>query len=130
MIIFKHLNASTSFIFFKVFLYLRCSDSYSILPHVHHILRGHYDIRCQKNQDFSYFAQDLKFSEDGTKLEASRILGFMKSSGSSTFQKNAMLTLREDIADKSNFDAFLITRPFIFFEQYTIGYSGFNSQWG
>ena len=70
--------------------------------------------------NFSYFAQDLKFSEDGTKLEASRILGFMKSSGSSTFQKNAMLTIREDIAEKSSLDAFPITRPFIFFEQYAI----------
>ena len=70
--------------------------------------------------DFSHFAQDLKFSEDGTKLEASRILGFMKSSGSSTFQKNAMLTLREDIAEKSSLGAFPITRPFIFFEQYAI----------
>ena len=43
--------------------------------------------------NFSYFNQDLKFSEDGAKLEASRVLGFMKSDGSSTFKKNAMLTL-------------------------------------
>ena len=70
--------------------------------------------------DFSYFSQDLKFSKDGTKLEASRVLGFMKSSGSSTFQKNAMLTLREDIAEKSELDAFPIARQFIFFEQYAI----------
>ena len=70
--------------------------------------------------DFSYFAQDVKFSEDGSKLEASRILAFMKSSGISTFQKNAMLTLREDIAEKSKLDAFPITRSFIFFEQYAI----------
>ena len=70
--------------------------------------------------DFSYFSQDLAFSEDGTKLEASRILGFMKSSGSSTFQKNAMLTLREDITEKSKLEAFPITRFFIFFEQYAI----------
>ncbi|KAL9968888.1 hypothetical protein ACROYT_G021032 [Oculina patagonica] len=70
--------------------------------------------------DFSYFNQDLKFSEDGTKLEASRVLGFMKSDGSSTFQKNAMLSLREDIAEKSELDAFPITRTFMFFEQYVI----------
>ena len=70
--------------------------------------------------DFSYFSQDLAFSKDGTKLEASRILGFMKSSGSSTFQKNAMLTLREDITEKSKLEAFPITRFFIFFEQYAI----------
>ncbi|KAJ7385704.1 Patched domain-containing protein 3 [Desmophyllum pertusum] len=70
--------------------------------------------------DFSYFSQDLKFSKDGTQLEASRVLGFMKSSSSSTFQKNAMLTLREDITEKSTLDAFPIARPFIFFEQYAI----------
>ena len=70
--------------------------------------------------NFAYFSQDLKFSEDGTKLEASRVLGFMKSDSSSTFQKNAMLTLRDDIAEKSKLDAFPIVRPFIFFEQYAI----------
>ena len=70
--------------------------------------------------NFTYFNQDLKFSEDGTKLEASRVLGFMKSDGSSTFQKNAMLTLREDIAEKSKLDAFPIARSFIFFEHYVL----------
>ena len=70
--------------------------------------------------EFAYFDQDLKFSEDGKKLEASRVLGFMKNDGSSTFQKNAMLTLRDDIAEKSKLDAFPITRLFIFFEQYAI----------
>ena len=70
--------------------------------------------------DFAYFNQDLKFSEDGKKLKASRVLGFMKNDGSSTFQKNAMLTLRDDIAEKSKLDAFPITRFFIFFEQYAI----------
>ena len=70
--------------------------------------------------NFAYFNQDLKFSEDGTKLEASRVLGFMKSDGSSTFQKNAMFTLRDDIAEKSKLDAFPIVRPFIFFEQFAI----------
>ena len=70
--------------------------------------------------NFAYYSQDLKFSEDGTKLEASRVLGFMKNDGSSIFQKNAMLTLRDDIAEKSKLDAFPITRPFMFFEQYAI----------
>ena len=70
--------------------------------------------------DFAYFNQDLKFSEDGKKLEASRVFGFMKNDGSSTFQKNAMLTLRDDIAEKTDLDAFPITRVFIFFEQYAI----------
>ena len=70
--------------------------------------------------EFSHFAQDLKFSKDGKTLEASRVLGYMKSSGSSMFQKNAMLTLRHDIKENSRLDAFPITRPFIFFEQYAI----------
>ena len=70
--------------------------------------------------NFAYFNQDLKFSEDGTKLEASRVFGFMKNDGRSTFRKNAMLTLREDLAAKSKLDAFPITRPFMFFEQYAI----------
>lgn len=70
--------------------------------------------------DFSYFQQDLKFSVDGKKLEASRVLGFLKDDGRSTFQKNAMLTLRNDIASESKLGAFPISRSFIFFEQYAI----------
>ena len=69
---------------------------------------------------FSHFSQDLKFTTDGTRLEASRIFGFMKSTSTSTIQKNAMLTLREDITEKSELDAFPINRLFIYFEQYAI----------
>ena len=69
---------------------------------------------------FSYFSEDLSFSKDGEKLEASRVLGFMRPSSSSTFPKNAMLSLRKDITEMSKLDAFPITRPFIFFEQYAI----------
>ena len=69
---------------------------------------------------FSHFIQDLKFTTDGTRLEASRIFGFMKSTSTSTIQKNAMLTLREDITEKSELDAFPINRLFIYFEQYAI----------
>ena len=69
---------------------------------------------------FPNFRQDVKFSQDGENVEASRILGFMKNSSSSTFQKDAMLSLRQDLAHNSPLDAFPITRPFIFFEQYAI----------
>ena len=69
---------------------------------------------------FSYYRQDLRFSEDGKKIEASRVIGFMKNSSSSTFHKNAMLTLREDIEKKTNLEAFPIVRYFIFFEMYAI----------
>ena len=70
--------------------------------------------------EFSFFRQDLKFSSDGSKLEASRILCFMKSNGESTFQKSAMQTIRDDLETKSQLGVFPITRPFIFFEQYAI----------
>ena len=73
-----------------------------------------------RQPEFSFFRQDLKFSPDGSTLEASRILGFMKSNGESTFQKNAMQTLRSDLESKSKIGVFPITRAFIFFEQYAI----------
>ena len=69
---------------------------------------------------YSYFRQDLKFSSDNKTLIASRIMGVMKNSSSSTFQKNAMLTLRKDLSDESQLSAFPIARAFIFFEQYAI----------
>ena len=70
--------------------------------------------------EFSFFAQDLKFSANGSALEASRIICFMQNKDDSIFLKNAMQTLREDLDMKSNLRAFPITRLFIFFEQYVI----------
>ena len=69
---------------------------------------------------YSFFRQDLKFSNDNKTVIASRILGVMKESSSSTFQKNAMLTLRKDLSEKSKLDALPVARAFIFFEQYAI----------
>ena len=71
---------------------------------------------------YSNFKQDVKFSLDNKSVEVSRIMGFMKTSTSSSFQKNAMLTLREDLQTGTlkNLAAFPIARPFIFFEQYAI----------
>ncbi|PFX12475.1 Patched domain-containing protein 3 [Stylophora pistillata] len=70
--------------------------------------------------EYSYLSQDLKFSDDGTIIEASRIMSYMKDSGSSTFQKDAMTSIRKDITEKSKLDAFPIRRSFIFYEQYAI----------
>ena len=71
---------------------------------------------------YSNFKQDVKFSLDKKSVEVSRIMGFMKTSTSSSFQKNAMLTLRDDLQTGTlkNLAAFPIARPFIFFEQYAI----------
>lgn len=66
------------------------------------------------------FAQDLKFSANGSALEASCIICFMQNNDDSIFLKNAMQTPREDLDMKSNLRAFPITRAFIFFEQYVI----------
>lgn len=68
---------------------------------------------------FSHFIEDLRFSEDRTSLEASRILCYIKTSLNSIGQRDAMVTLREDI-DESPLPAYPITKPFMFFEQYAI----------
>ena len=67
----------------------------------------------------SPFKQDVKLSPNGSHVIASRIVAFMKNNPSSTFQKNAMLTIRDDL-DKSPLKVIPISRPFIFFEQYAI----------
>lgn len=69
---------------------------------------------------FSSFKQDVKLSSNGDRVIASRIVAFMKSNPTSTFQKNAMLTIRDDLANKSPLNVFPISRSFIFFEQYAI----------
>lgn len=66
------------------------------------------------------FKQDVKLSSNGSRVIASRVMAFLKNNPSSTFQKDAMLTIREDLAKKSPLDVIPITRPFIFFEQYAI----------
>lgn len=69
---------------------------------------------------FSGFKQDVKLSSNGSHVLASRVVAFMKNDPASTFQKNAMLTIREDLAIKSPLKVFPISRSFIFFEQYAI----------
>ena len=69
---------------------------------------------------FSGFKQDVKLSINESHVIASRITAFMKNNATSTFQKNAMLTIRDDLAKKSPLGVTPITRAFIFFEQYAI----------
>lgn len=70
--------------------------------------------------EFSSFKQHVKLSSNGSRIIASRIMAFMKNNPSSTFRKNAMLTIREDLDNKSPLKVIPISRPFIFFEQYAI----------
>lgn len=73
-----------------------------------------------ESPEFLSFNQDVKLSSNGSRVIASRVTAFMKNNLSSTFQKDAMLTIREDLAKKSSLDVIPISRPFIFFEQYAI----------
>ena len=69
---------------------------------------------------YAFFGNDIKLSKDRQAIVASRIVGSMESSGSSSFQRDAMVTLREDIAKYSKLGAFPIAKPFIYLEQYVI----------
>ncbi|XP_068751594.1 patched domain-containing protein 3-like isoform X1 [Montipora capricornis] len=69
---------------------------------------------------FSGFKQGIKLSSSGSRVIASQIVAFMKSDPTSTFQKNAMLTLRDDLATKSPLNVTPVSRMFVFFEQYAI----------
>lgn len=70
--------------------------------------------------EYSFLKQSVKLSSNGSRVVASRITAFMKNVSSSTFQKDAMLTIREDLAKKSPLRVIPISRMFIFFEQYAI----------
>ena len=69
--------------------------------------------------EYRRFAQDLKFSENKTHLTASRMLVYSKSSQDSVFQTDLMVSIRKDLSSgSSNFTAFAISLPFVYFEQY------------
>ena len=67
---------------------------------------------------FKRFAEDVKFSEDRKYLEASRIFVYSKSDPNSEFQRDMMISIREDLSRSSNLNAFAIAPPFIYFEQF------------
>ena len=64
------------------------------------------------------FAEDLKFSKNQTHLIASRIVIFSKSSPESVFQRDMMISIRQDLSRATDVNAFAIALPFIYFEQY------------
>ena len=84
-------------------------------PHFMPVLRTFLEI-----PQFSGFKQDVKLSSNGSHVTASRIVALMKNNPSSTFKKNAMLTIRDDLAYKSPLNVIPISRVFIFYEQYAI----------
>ena len=69
---------------------------------------------------FSFYREDIKLTDDETQIKASRIVALMKSSDSSIFHRDAMMSLREDITSKSELQAFPIAKAFTHFEQYAV----------
>jgi predicted RND superfamily exporter protein len=67
--------------------------------------------------EYKRFSQDLKFSENKESLLASRLSLYSESSADSIFQRDMMISIREDLSHLTN-DVFAISPPFIFFEQY------------
>lgn len=70
--------------------------------------------------EFSYFKGDIKFSQNKTNIDATRIIAYMKSSSSSVFKKDAMLSIRKDMTTKSKLPVYVAAASFIYLEQYAI----------
>lgn len=69
---------------------------------------------------FSYFKEDIKFGQSEDVIEATRIIVFMKSSSSSIYRKDAMLSIRKDLSSKSQLPLYLASPSFTFLEQYAV----------
>ena len=69
---------------------------------------------------FSHHTTNVKLTKDNSSIAASRIMVFMKSSTSSVFQRDAMLSIRKEINAKSGLLAYAAAKSFKFFEQYAI----------
>lgn len=68
----------------------------------------------------SKYAADLKFSEDGQKLIASKVTVFMSRSDDSSKVKEGMVQLRKAIDTQSNIKPYLAAMQFIYVEQYVL----------
>lgn len=69
---------------------------------------------------FTYFQEDVKFGQNKNDIEATRIIGYMKSSSSSVFRKDAMLSIRKDLSSKSQLPVYIASASFTFLEQYAV----------
>ncbi|XP_028413389.1 patched domain-containing protein 3-like [Dendronephthya gigantea] len=66
------------------------------------------------------YKQDIVFNEKNTKIIASRMIVYTISTTDSLKLRDAMLTLREDIDEKSPLPSFPIAKQFISYEQYAL----------
>ena len=56
--------------------------------------------------------------DSSNEIIASRVIVFLKDNSKSTFQKDAMLTLRQDLKKYSQLECTVASDPFLYFEQY------------
>lgn len=70
--------------------------------------------------EFSYYKGDIIFDQSETEIRATRTRAFIRTSNSSVFRKDAMLSMRKDLSTKSKLPVYMAAAPFIFLEQYVI----------
>ena len=70
--------------------------------------------------EFSYYKGDIKFGQNETVIEATRIIAYMRSSFSSVFKKDAVLSLRRDLTTKSKLPFYVAASSFVYLEQYAV----------
>lgn len=66
------------------------------------------------------FYTDLKFSNDSKTIVASRIVMFTKDNSHSIFRRDAMVTLRKDLKEKSRLPVYAIAYIYILIEQFVV----------
>lgn len=69
---------------------------------------------------YFHFNKDIKLSADGQTVEVSRVTVFIKKTTDSILQKDAMLSLRNDLVKMSKLPVRAVSAPFPYFEQYAI----------
>jgi predicted RND superfamily exporter protein len=69
---------------------------------------------------FRHFNQDIVFSNNRTKIVASRILVYTKSTTDTTVMCDAMLGIRTDLRTKSKLPAYAISQEFLSLETYSL----------
>ncbi len=88
---------------------ININDTNIFYQHLHHFI---------SLPKYKKFSRDLKFSENKAYLLASRILLYSKSSSDSIFQREMMISIREDLSRLTDDNVFAVAMSFIYFEQY------------
>ena len=77
----------------------------------------HTFLRIPKN---AHYHTDIRFKNNMTELQASRVVVFMRKTEDANEGKNSMLKLRESIDKNSRIKLYITAVPFLYFEQYIL----------